>query len=267
LRRGPNEGWSLQRLEGASWEAARIVGEARLGVGESLETRDGRIRLAVGGIGEVQLEPGTRVRLLDDGRTLHRLVLDRGTMHALIWAPPGQFVVDTPSATAVDLGCSYTLQIDQDGSGVLRVEAGWVGFEHGGARSLVPAEAEAAVRRGLGPGTPHFSDASPAFVAALEVVDFNGSPDASARAITVVLAEARARDALSLWHLLARTSGPARDRVYDRLAALVPPPAGVTREGVLAGGRAMSDAWWDALGLGSAEGWREWTTPYRDPLR
>ena len=29
-----------------------------------------------------------------------------------IWAPPGQFLVDTPSAMAVDLGCSYTLEVD-----------------------------------------------------------------------------------------------------------------------------------------------------------
>ncbi len=72
-------------------------------------------------------------------------------MHALIWAPPGQFIVDTPSAVAVDLGCRYSLEVHDDGSGVLRVEAGWVGFEHRGVRSLVPAKAVAATRTGQGP--------------------------------------------------------------------------------------------------------------------
>jgi hypothetical protein len=39
----------------------------------------------------------------------------------MIWAPPRLFFVDTPSAVAADLGCSYTLEVKDDGAGVLRV--------------------------------------------------------------------------------------------------------------------------------------------------
>lgn len=248
-------------LEGASWEDARVTGEARLGVGEWIDTRGARARLAVGEIGEVQLEPSTRVRIVNAGRLLHRLSIARGTMHAVIWAPPGHFVVDTPSAVAVDLGCRYTLQVGEDGSGLLRVEAGWVGLEHDGLRSLVPAEAVAAMRAGAGPGTPYFSDAPAAIVPALEIIEVGGSSAERARALEAVLAAARPRDALTLWHLLARTSAGDRARVHDALAALVPPPSGVTRDGVLGGDRAMLDAWWNELGLGSAEFWRDWTVP------
>jgi hypothetical protein len=66
-------GWDLAWLEGASWPAARVVRETRLGVGEWIDTREGRARLAVGEIGEVQLEPATRVGLLDAGVRSHRL--------------------------------------------------------------------------------------------------------------------------------------------------------------------------------------------------
>jgi len=38
------------------------------------------------------------------------------------------FVVDTPSASAIDLGCAYTLHVNEDGSGTLRTTLGWVGF-------------------------------------------------------------------------------------------------------------------------------------------
>ena len=72
---------------------------------------------------------------------------------------------------------------------------------------------------------------------------------------------ARREDALTLWHLLTRTSGEERGRVYDRLATLVPPPTGVTREGILAGNRQMLDLWWEALGLRSASWWRMWKQP------
>jgi hypothetical protein len=39
-----------------------------------------------------------------------------------------------------------------------------------------------------------------------------------------------------------------RGRLYDRLAVLLPPPAGVTRQNAV-DGNDMS-AWWDKLGLG-----------------
>ena len=260
--RGRGETWTLTWLDGASWAEARAVRQSRLGTGQWIETRTSRARLQVGGIGEVQLEPATTIGLVAVGHQVHRLSLVRGVMHALIWAPPGRFVVETPSAVAVDLGCRYTLEVEDDGSGVLRVEAGWVGFEHGGVRSLVPAGAVGDTRPGKGPGTPHYEDASAAFSAALDVIDFGGDADARRQALDAVLGEARPRDALSLWHLLSRLDGEARGRVHDRLAELVPPPAALTRRGILAGDRAMLDAWWDELDLGPAESWRPWTAPW-----
>jgi hypothetical protein len=268
-RTRPGSGWEVAWLEGSSWSDARVVREGRLAAGEWIETRDARARLSVGRngdeIGQVQVEPKTRIGLVDPGDRRHRLSLARGVIHATIWAPPGDFVVDTPSAVAVDMGCRYTLEVDDAGAGLLRVESGWVGFEHRGLQSLVPAGALCATRKGIGPGTPFFDSATPAFAKALEAIDFGPKAEAPA-ALERTLAEAREGDALSLWHLLARTEGQARGLVYDRLAALVPAPAGVDRAGILAGDRAMRERWWDALGLGSSEFWRMWTGSWSDAV-
>jgi hypothetical protein len=261
----PGVGWDLAWLEGPSWTDVRVAREARLNVGEWIDTRHSRARLSVGRIGEVRLEPATRVGLLDAGTRSHRLSLASGTLHAVIWAPPGQFLVDTPSAVAVDLGCRYTLEVDAAGSGLLRVETGWVGFESRGLQSLVPAGAACPTRRGVGPGTPYFETAPAALRRALAVIDFGRDAGGRRAALDTALGSARARDALSLWHLLSRLEGPERGLAYDRLAALVPPPAGVTRAGILGGDRAMRDAWWDELGLGSADFWRDWTASWSDP--
>jgi hypothetical protein len=262
-------GWDLRWLEGDSWAESRVVREDKLAVGQWIETSRARARLSVGRtgdeIGEVQLEPKTRVGLVDPGDRRHRLSLTRGVMHATIWAPPGDFVVDTPSAVAVDMGCRYTLEVDASGAGLLRVEAGWVGFEHRGLQSLVPAGAMCATRKGMGPGTPYYETASPSLATALEALDFGPPGEPRRRALESALAEARPRDAVSLWHLLARVDGDERGRVYDRLHALVPAPEGVTREGILRGERAMRERWWDALGLGSSEFWRMWTGSWSDP--
>lgn len=268
---GPQKAaWEVASLEGAPQVGPdRIAGTGRLPVGEWLET-DGasRARIAVGTIGQVQVEPNTRVRLVETRLTEHRLSLARGTLHATIWAPPRLFFVETPSAVAVDLGCAYTLKVDETGAGLVRVSAGWVAFEAGGRESFIPAGARCATRPGIGPGTPCFEDAHEALQAALVKLDFEQeSPAARAAALNAVLTGARRRDALTLWHLLSRVREAERAPVYDRLSALVPPPKGVTRDDVLSGDRRALERWWDALGLGDTAWWRLWKRAWPSQIK
>ena len=48
-----------------------------------------------------------------------------------------------------------------------------------------------------------------------------------------MLAAARVRDTLTLWHLLSRVAPSARDGVYQRIAELAPPPETISREKAL----------------------------------
>ncbi len=235
--------WEVARLAGApKVEGKQFGGSGRLAVGEWLETdASSRARVNVADIGEVDVGPNTRVRLLRTRSTEHRLALERGRLHAVIDAPPRLFIVETPSATAIDLGCSYTLEVDDAGRSRLHVTSGWVALElKGRGEAIVPAGAVCLTEPGKGPGTPYFDDASPSFRAALTRLDFQGG---GANDLNVVLTEAREYDTLTLWHLLLSLRGPERERVYDRMAALIPPPQGVTREGVLRHNRAMLDLW------------------------
>jgi hypothetical protein len=76
--------------------------------------------------------------------------------------------------------------------------------------------------------------------------------------LRTILTQARRRDAFTLWHLLFRVNDDERPQVYDRLAALVTPPTGVTREGTLALNPQMTDAWWNTFDLGDISVWRFW---------
>jgi len=253
---------------GTEWEVTKNGGRSPLTVGGWLETGDReRASFNVANIGQVVVEPRTRLRLLNSQAGDHRLELARGTMHATIWAPPNQFFVETPSTLAVDLGCAYTLSVDDEGAGLVSVLVGWVGFKWGDRESFIPAGSACATRPRIGPGTPYNERVSAAFREALATIDFNGRSPEMPKALTLVLNESTERDEVTLWHLLARVAAGDRDRVFDRLAALVPPPAGVTREGVRAGDRRMLDAWWDALGLGSTSMWRTWSQQWKDNVK
>jgi hypothetical protein len=251
-------GWVAWQRTRPAWQVATVSGTPslkRLAKGESISTDwKSQARLNLNDVGEVEVEPNTRLSVLAIRPDEQRLALERGAIHALIWAPPGRFIVNTPSAQTVDLGCQYTLKVDADGVGLVEVSVGWVAFENDGHESFIPAGAACVTRPGKGPGVPYYQDASGELIDALQ--RFNASADQPS--IAVILAQARRRDAISLWHLLRRVQPEDRGRVYDRLAQSIAVPAGVTREGVLAANPQMIDSLWNTLDLGDTSWWRMW---------
>ena len=252
--RGRKEGsgksyWQVTRLGGTPTIGKEAISHnGQLAVGEWLETdANSKAQIAVSSIGTVDIDENTRVRLLETQPTEHRLELARGKMSARIWAPPRLFFVDTPSAVAADLGCAYTLEVDDQGASKLQVTSGWVALALKDRESMVPAGASCETQPGIGPGTPYFEDSSATFRESLRKVDFDPDEAARSAALTSMLNDTRPKDTLTLWHLLARVDGDDRVRVYDKMAALDPPPAGVTREGVLQLDEKMLELWRDEL--------------------
>ena len=264
MRASGGVGWGVEQVAGAPRLGTKSIGrpgeKGTLRIGQTLETdRDSRASIKVSDVGQVDIDPQTRLRLAESRSSRTRLELERGTIHAMIWAPPGEFLVDTPSALAVDLGCAYTLQVDDSGAGLLRTRMGWVGFRLNGREAFIPAGAVGETRPGIGPGTPYFEDASEEFRVALRQFDFAKLIDEERSAqLRIVLAEARKADVLTLWHLLSRASVVDRGRVFDGLNASVPAPEGVTREGIVHSEHAMLDAWWNGLGFDDIGVWRKW---------
>ena len=267
-------GWSVELVEAQADNPATAGTPKRmieLQIGEALETGSAsKATIAVADIGRLEVAPSTRLRLLQSAAGRKHIALDHGTIQATIWAPPGEFVVDTPSAMAVDLGCMYTLHVDESGGGLLRTTLGWVGFRSNGRESFIPAGAAAVTYPGTGPGLPYFENATSTFRAATSEFDSAADPSAQRSiALQAILGEARPQDALTLWHLLTRVNETDRPTVYDRLAALVPPPPGVTRESVLRLDRTALDSWWNALDLGDIGLWRHfeqfWTNAGAGP--
>src|SRR5499427_5954438 len=247
--RNAGSAWEITRIAGAprvGWHSLREnSAQGKLGVGQTLVTdNSSRASITLDETGRIEVDPNSRLRLLRSGPEHKRISLERGTIHATIWAPPGEFVVDTPSAVAVDLGCAYTLHVDDSGAGLLRTAMGWVGFKLNSRESFIPAGAVCATRPKTGPGTPYFEDAPEAFRDSLAKFDFAAVTEEERSALVSLLMKyARREDALTLWHLLSRVSEADRATVYHRLNVLAPRPAEVTREGILRLDQKMLDSW------------------------
>lgn len=250
--------WFYTRSREQSLEVMRLIGRPQIGAerinsrgqlktGETLETDgDSRAMIEVGQIGQVEVDSNTTLRLIRSDQNEQRFALDRGRMHASILARPRVFFVETPSALAIDLGCSYSLEVDEQGASYLQVTSGWVALALNDRESMVPAGAICVTKPGIGPGTPYLQTASLAFRQALSKLDFEGGGSAS---LKTLLTEARREDALTLWNLISRVEGNDRESVYSRLLELVPAPGGITRESVLSLDRGALDGWRDSVEL------------------
>ena len=231
--------------QNSSWQ----LSGAALRQGQIVRTGNTAVRLDAGEIGRVDLAANSVLRATGG----NRLVLQRGELHAFIWAPAREFVVETPSARAVDLGCEYTFNVDDKGDGVLRVSMGWVAFQVGDRESFIPAGATCVTRKRGGPGIPYFEDATEALRSGVERFERG-----DAASLSGLLAAARPRDGLTLWHLLTRVPEQERGAVFDRFRDLVELPPAISRDAVVHRDPQAIDQCWNALDLENTGWWRGW---------
>ena len=207
-------GFALRAVPGAAHLADRgpvTLRTARdreaLGAGLWFTATGDRRELMIGDLGHIILDEGSRLRVhrVDTGKA--RLYLERGGLFAQVSgnARPRFFQVETPSTTCVDLGCKYTLKVDERGDTVVAVLTGRVAFEDHGREVYVPAHATCRASRRYGTGTPRFEDAPASLVAALAAFDAanHAAPAVRLERARALLAQVRApHDFLPAWHLL-----------------------------------------------------------------
>lgn len=242
-------GWRVAALAGTPQLGGdRLQGEGRWTTGEWLVTGpEDEVQVQVAEIGELRLAPSSRLRLAQTGPDQHRLQLEVGSLSAKVKAPPRLFLVDTPRGRASDLGCAYTLTVAPDGTTSLAVTSGAVELADATSAVFVPAGASCRSNAEGAPGTPVQVTASEDFRAALRDLDqaWWSEGRLADEPLAAVLALAAPGDGLSLWHLIPRALGPARQEVIVALARLVPLPFGVR----------MEDA--DRLDPAALQRWRE----------
>ena len=243
--------WSVDNLAGLPVIGSEeLPGHGKIEPGEWLQTDAvSRARLNIGTFGEVDVQPNSKIKLIEARQNEYRILLKEGRIHAVIWDSPRLFIVETPSATAIDLGCIYTLEVNKDGSGLLKVISGCVALQSVGSKSLIPADAICKTEKGFGAGIPYFNDATDEFKAALNDFDLGKEKNS---ALSILINKSRKKDALSLWHLLSRVENNEREKTFGRLADLVEIPAGVTSEGIINGNKEMMGVLWESLGYGSS---------------
>ncbi len=235
--------WAAWRAR-AGYDVDGLAGMTRAHAGERVETSASeQALLHIAELGDVRVAPGSNLRIVDPGDELHMLFLDRGALHATIYARPELFQIGTPAGLSIDLGCEYDLSVDEAGRTHVVVTMGRVAFEAHGRRVTVPAHAECSATIEGGATTPVLVDAPSEFKAAVRALECAADPDASDVAI-VLAADIRDVASVSLWHLFRYAPSRAlRVQMFERLKRAYSLPAGADERALFDGDPALVAEW------------------------
>src|SRR5215813_12482246 len=78
--------WRQSRLP--FWEVNIANKVSRLRVGEWFETKASDATVRISDVGEIRVEPNSRMRILESRPQEQRMELQKGTIKAQVWAPP-----------------------------------------------------------------------------------------------------------------------------------------------------------------------------------
>ena len=237
---------------GPFYRVSGVEGLARARPGDWIEAGADAARVEIAGIGDVELRPGSRLRVDDielggdEGEgARHELYLAGGTLHARIVAGPRVFQVDTPAGISIDLGCEYELEVDAEDRAKISVFTGQIAFGWGGREVYVPAGASCESIPGSGPTPPMF-DTITSERRELVLRLARGEPWTQADLGRLTELDSR-EDALPLFAMLGdtRIDSRIREAIHPRLESAFGRPKDATLQAILSGDEEQLRAWLD----------------------
>jgi len=223
--------WKVTTVSGTTTVGTNVIGAIdSLKPGDWLETKDSsQAILEVPGLGKVTVESNTKIQLVKSETNEHRIAIEYGTINADIISKPRTFFVDSKSATAIDLGCSYTYTVQKNGDGVLYVKDGMVSLESHGRESIVPAGKFCLAKTGIGPGTPFRENTSATLKEALMKYDFEAGGE---KEVETILKNAKKSDVFTLINLLPRVDDQNKTKVYTVITNYSASPRNIPKDSI-----------------------------------
>ena len=188
---------SVDKLYGiTSIGSNKIDNYGMLKPGNWLNTEeDSKSRIKLGILGEIEVEPSTKIKLLKDNNSGNYFYLQSGEIKASVWGAPRRLFIDSPSGEVIDFGSTFKYKVSSDNSSILKVESGWAALHFNDHFVIVPAGNECITNFEI--GIPFNVNSSKEFKQKLN--DFENGKTIT---IAEVISKAAKNDLISLWYLL-----------------------------------------------------------------
>jgi hypothetical protein len=239
--------WEVEAVSGTPVLASKVLsGGGMMKAGDWLITNDeSSAKIIAGQLGEIYIEPNSRIRLLRTLPTEHRVRMIHGRLTAEISAPPGYFFIESPAAEIINYRSSCIVELDEEGNGIIIVKEGVTAVSNKLGKSFIKEGGICEIKKGAAPGIPFLEDAPLFLVALIRRVDNKIEMDNVF--FISLLNSAREKDLFSLWHLFKKVDDDRKVMIYNKMISLNNSFIGITREGILSGNPEMIERWGEMI--------------------
>ncbi|MBP9095922.1 MAG: FecR domain-containing protein [Ignavibacteria bacterium] len=209
--------WKLISLKGGAF--VNGVKSDKVNIGDWIQTDSvSSVVLKIANVGDVSIEPNTKVRFIQSDGNISRIEVLYGTVNAST-SQADKFVLQASNMRVQDKGGSYSFKVDDKGNGVIYVNNGVANVESGNKSAVVTDGKFCLYKPEYGIGVPFRKDAKPEFQDALFQYDFNNG---GAPSIYYAMANAGPEDYASLVNLIPRVDNQTKYLVLNKLGKLAP---------------------------------------------
>lgn len=209
--------WKLISLKGGA--IVNGVRTEKVNVGDWIQTDSvSSVILKIANVGDVSIEPNTKVRFIQSDNNVSRIEVLYGTVNTTT-SQADKFILQSSNMKVQDKGGSYSFKVDDKGNGVIYVNNGIANVESGNKSAVVTDGKFCLYKPEFGVGIPFRKDSKPEFQNALFNYDFNNGGMPS---VYYAIANAMPEDYASLMNLIPRVDEKTKYLVLNKLNRLAP---------------------------------------------
>lgn len=209
--------WKLVNLKGDAF--VNGVKSDKVNVGDWIQTDSiSSVVLKIANVGDVSIEPNTKVRFIQSDDNVSRIEVMYGTVNTST-SQADKFILQSSNMKVQDKGGSYSFKVDDKGNGVIYVNNGIANIESGDKSAVVTDGKFCYYKPEYGVGIPFRKDSKPEFQNALYNYDFNNG---GVNSVYYAIANAMPEDYSSLLNLIPRVDDKTKYLVYNKLGKLAP---------------------------------------------
>ncbi len=235
---------------GAEIGENKIDSYGMLKPGEWLNTgENSKSRIKLGMMGEIDVEPSSQIKLLKINSTGNYFYLQSGIINAAVWGASRRLFINTPAGEIIDFGSTFSFQINEDKSSVIKVKSGWAALHLKNQFVIVPAGNDCETNGVV--GIPFNSNTTEKFKENLR--NFISGKNNS---VSEILNSAGKNDLISLWYLLVSSYQFEREDIFNRIKRLEANTKIISSKEIMKLDESALNKLWEVMGFGSKNYWK-----------
>ncbi len=240
-----NSPWNFEILSGNVLVNGKQMPANILTENETIRTQDNaQAIIFIPQTGKIQLMPASEITIIKAEDGDNKIKLNGGTIHVISSADMPDLTVEFSLAEVRDRSGTFTLTATAEKKALLNVEAGFVEINYGDEKIFVKDGYTCKLLSGGVPSIPYRINAPDSLKNMVE--NFSAAEDNSSVA-DLIISSAGKDDMLTLLAMIPRVSQLQRQIIFQTIANHFPPPANVTRLGILKADEDMLYKWWEDM--------------------